>query len=245
MNFHFFRKVRDIETGRVLNHCGMLPSFHMDCGPSNAETSAANNASSLAGTFSSDASSRFANQSEILSSLQNSLTPILSGGPSQEGFSAAEKAALNTQAINASGAANKNAQQAAANFGASRGDSTLTSGVQKQIQAGVASNSAGQLASAQNSIVQQDYSAGNRNYWATQGALGALGNSEDSSQFATLANGATQNAFSDQDTVSNEKNAEAGQIAGGVAGLAGAFAGTNFAGGLGGGKIFGSGGALG
>jgi hypothetical protein len=171
----------------------------------------------------SDFGSRFQNQSNVLSQLQSSLSPILAAGPSQTGFSGQETAALNTQAINSAGAANRSAQQAAANFGAGQGGggtSGVTSGITKQIQAGIASQSAGQLATSQNNIVQQNYAQGSQNYWKAQGAMNELAAGEDATQFGNLANSSQSNAFGEANTVSQQQNQEESAIAGGITGLA-------------------------
>lgn len=167
----------------------------------------------------------FGQQQGVLNSLNRSLSPILSAGPSQEGFSGAEKAALNTQAINSAGAANRSAQQAAANFGAGQGGgatSGLQSGITKQIQGSIASQSANQLASAQNNIVQQDYSAGNRNYWSAQGAMQQLGQQYNPSAAESGSISEGGQAFSEASNIESQGIGE--QVAGDVVGLAGAGA---------------------
>src|ERR1700733_476084 len=122
MQFHFFRKVRDAETGQVLNDCALLPSFHMDCGPSGAEENLSSGASSLSSTLASDFNSRFANQNQILQQLQSSLAPTIAAGPSQQGLSPQALAAENSAAISNSAAASRNARQAVQTQLAGRGD---------------------------------------------------------------------------------------------------------------------------
>lgn len=222
MNFQFFRKAHDIETGRVLNHCNsFLPSFHMDCGPSGAEENLAGGAQSLSNTMANDFNSRFANQSQILSQLSSSLSPILAAGPGQQGWTPQEAAAISTSTINSNAGASRNAKQAVQSSLAGRGDgSGLTSGVDKQILGSVASSSANNLANQQAANTVANYQQGNKNYWTAQGALQSLGAGEDATQFGNLADSSQQNAFSEANQVQQQKNQEESAIAGGITGLA-------------------------
>lgn len=193
------------------------------CGPTSDEKALQGQSESFANQLQSNYGTLFGQQQGILSSLNKSLSPILSAGPSQEGFSGQEKAALNTQAINSAGAANRSAQQAAANFGAGQGGgatSGIQSGITKQIQGSIASQSANALAGQQNNIVQQDYAQGNKNYWAAQGAMQQLGQqySPNSAQSGAISEGGQ--AFGEASTIASQEAQEDQAIAGGITGLA-------------------------
>lgn len=184
---------------------------------------------------------RFQNQSDLLSNLNNVLTPISQAGPSQEGFSAGEKAALNTQAINSSGAAAKNAMQATQGRLAGRGgDSGLQSGVDQQILAGTASASANQLANAQLGIKEADYTQGRQNWTQANAGLQQLGQQYNPAAFGEQATAQNASAFKEADQIQQEKNQAQADIAGGITSLAmdaatfgvGAAGGGGFAGGL-------------
>lgn len=194
------------------------------CGPTSAETTQQANSASYATQLQSNYGTLFGQQQGVLSSLNKSLSPILSAGPSQEGFSGGEKAALNTAAINNAGAANRSAQQAAANFGAGQGGggNGLTSGITKQIEGGIAASSAGQLATSQNNIVQQDYAQGNKNYWQAQGAMQQLGQQYNPSSAESGAISEGGQAFSQASQIESQGIGE--QVAGDLVGLAGAAA---------------------
>jgi hypothetical protein len=222
------------------------------CGPTNQEKQLQGQSQSFATMLQGNYGTLFGQQQGVLNSINRSLSPILAAGPSQRGFSAEENAALNTQAINSAGAASRNAQQATANFGAGQGGGSgtgLISGVQKQLQSAVASQSANQLASAQDQITQADYTQGNQNYWRAQGGLNTLaeGYSPNSAQGGAI--NSNQNSFGEAKTIQDQKLQEAQAIAGGVTSLAGSalgFAnGSDALSSLGGGKIFGSGGFFG
>lgn len=191
------------------------------CGPSGASEQLAGSAQSLSSIASANYNQRFQDQSGVLQSLNNILTPIATAGPNQEGFNAAEKSALNTQAINSSGAASKNAIQSIQGSLAGRGgDSGLVSGVDQQIEASVKSNQAGNLANAQNNIVQQDYAQGNKNWQEATAGLNSLSGDYQAAQFGQQATADNANAFQETDTIQQEKNQEQADIAGGITSLA-------------------------
>jgi hypothetical protein len=175
----------------------------------------------------------------LIQSLNKSLSPLVATGPNQQGFSAPELASLNTAAINNSGAASRNATQAAQGALAGRGgDSGLQSGVDQQIIGSIKSNSANQLAGAQNQIAQANYATGRANYF--NGVSGLSGLAGLQSNKGDEAIGGNANAFKDADTISNETNAEQAAIAGGIASIGmdaatfgvGAAGGGGFMGGL-------------
>jgi hypothetical protein len=204
-----------------------------NCGPSQAEKDQQAQSASFAAQLKSNYGTRFGQQSDVLNAINQSLSPILAAGPSQQGFSAAETAALNTQAINSAGAASKNAQQAAANFGAGQGgggSSGITSGIQQQIQGSIASQSANQLAGAQNQITQANYAQGNQNYWKAQGGMNALSQGYSPNAAMEGATNEQKQAFGEAGTVYQQQQQEDQAIAGGISSLA-----MTAAGGIGGG----------
>lgn len=191
------------------------------CGPSGASQQLAGSAQSLSSIASANYNQRFQDQSGVLQSLNNILTPMAEAGPNQKGFNDQERSVLNTAAINNSGAASKNAIQSIQGSLAGRGgDSGLMSGVDKQIEASVKSQQAGNLANAQNNIVQQDYKQGNQNWQEATAGLQALQGDYQASTFGSQAQGANQLAFGETDAIQQEKNQEQADIAGGITGLA-------------------------
>jgi hypothetical protein len=194
------------------------------CGPSSAETGLAANASSLSNTMSADFGSRFASQSDLLKNLTQSLSPIASAGPSQQGMSAQELAALNSQAISSAGAAARNAKQAAGNFSAGQNNTSgLTSGIAKQINASVDSSAENNLANNQLNITKANYDQGNQNWQRANGFLNSVAGQYDPSQFGSLATSSNQNAFGEADKIQQEKNAEQQAIAGAITGAGASF----------------------
>ena len=110
------------------------------CGPSGSEKQLAGQSASFSNTLQQDFNSRFAGQNEILQSLNNNLSN-LSEGIVPQGFDPKTLAALNTSAIDTTGANYANAARAVGGQLAGRGgDSGLESGVDQQIKAGLASS---------------------------------------------------------------------------------------------------------
>jgi hypothetical protein len=211
------------------------------CGPSGSSEQLAGSADSLASIANANYNQRFADQSALLGGLSNVLTPISQAGPSQQGFSAGQLATLNTQAIDSTGAAAKNAAQATQGALAGRGGSSgLQSGVDAQILAGQKSAAAGQLAGQQLGIQQANYQQGNQNWQQANAGLLALGQQYNPAAFGQQAQSANSNAFQEADQIQQEKNQEQADIAGGITSLAvdaatfgaGAAGGGGFAGGL-------------
>jgi hypothetical protein len=191
------------------------------CGPSSSSTQLAGNAQSLSSIMSANYNQRFGDQSALLNNLNNVLTPISQAGPSQQGYSAGELSTLNTQAINSTGAAAKNAAQATQGALAGRGGSSgLQSGVDAQILAGQKSAAAGQLANQQLGIQQANYAQGNQNWKDATAGLNALSQQYNPAAFGAQASTANANAFQETDQIQQEKNQEQADIAGGITSLA-------------------------
>lgn len=194
------------------------------CGPSSQEQQLANQGQSFSEMLQGNYGTLFGDQQGVLNSINKSLSPILAAGPSQQGFSAQERAALNTQAINSAGAASRNAQQAVGNFTAGQGGGGSTgilSGVTGQLKSAVASQAEGQLATAQNQITQADFAQGSSNYWKAQGGMDALAQGYSPNAAQTGAISSNQNAFGEANQIQTQKNQEQQAIAGGIEGLAG------------------------
>ncbi len=176
----------------------------------------------------------FSQQQGVLSAINRSLNPILSGGPSQHGFSPEMLASLNTGAINAAGAANRMAQQAARTYGAGQGSggaSGVTSGITKQIESAIGSQSANALAAQQNQIVQADFSQGNANYWRAQGGLSQLASEYNPNAAESGTLNANQQAYGQEKDIQQQRDARGAWI-GGLVASAIPFAGKGLASGF-------------
>lgn len=165
----------------------------------------------------------FGKQLDVLNAIGRSLNPILAAGPSQRGMSAEELNARNTQAINAAGAANRSAQQAARTYGAGEGGggtSGVTSGITKQIEASIGTQVATNLGNQQADIVAQDYAKGNENYWRAQGGMQQLAAGYSPNAASEGAISENQASFGQAKTIQEQQAAKERAIAGGITSLA-------------------------
>jgi hypothetical protein len=194
------------------------------CGPSSEEKSLQASSQSFSNTLNSNYQKLFRNQMDVLGTINKSLNPILSAGPSQPGFSPQLSATLNTQAINTAGATARNLRQQVANFGAGQGgggSSGLVSGVTQQLQAAAATTAANKLADTQEGITLANYKQGNENYWRAQGGMEQLasGYSPNAAQSGTINE--NQASFGEANQITAENNALGQDFAGFATALAG------------------------
>jgi hypothetical protein len=204
------------------------------CGPSAGQSAVSNEQQSFYSQLSQNYSTEFAGQQGILSSLTSAFSPILAAGPNQQGFSPAENAALNTQAMNQSSANYKNAATAtqSAEAGRGGGNAYLPSGVNSEINQQVASGAASNLSQEELGITQANYAQGRQNFNTAAGALSGVANMENPQGGAGAATGAGNSAFSSATTEYNQGNAWMGMVGGALGGAASAVTG-GLTGGLG------------
>jgi hypothetical protein len=181
-------------------------------GPDRSEVTLAGNASTLAQEMNSAFQTQFANQGQILQNLNAQLSPVANLGVSQFGFSPEELNALNTQAINTTAAAARNAQQRSANLLAGQGQggtSGLTSGIAQQIQGAEAIGAQNQLSSELLGITAKGYETGRENFFkATEGER-ALAGLYNPSAYASEALTSNQQALADAQKIRQERQAAA------------------------------------
>lgn len=206
------------------------------CGPSNNEKFLQQQSMNFSTMLQNNYKTLFGNQLDVLNKIGRSISPILAAGPNQRGMSAEELAARNTQAINASGAANRAAQQAARTYGAGQGGgatSGVTSGITKQIEAAIGTQAATNLGNQQGNIVAQDYEMGRENYWRAAGGMEQLAAGYNPNAAASGAISQNEAAFGQAHTINEENNAVGKDIAGFATSLAGSA--LTFGGGFAGG----------
>jgi hypothetical protein len=191
------------------------------CGPSGQESAIAGSQQKFSNLLQSNYSQNFGNQSAILGHLSSILTPIAEAGPNQEGFSAAEKAELNSSAISSTAASYKHSAQVVgeARGAAGGGNDLATSGADKQVDATLASNADTNLSNQQNQIDLADYSAGRQQFNTAVSGLGGVAQEYAPTALAGAADTATSSAFNDANAIQQQKNQEESDIAGGIAGI--------------------------
>src|SRR6266481_147272 len=183
---------------------------------------------------------QFGKYSSILSNLHDAWTPILNGGINQQGFSADERAARNSSAINSTAANYQHASQAVNEQLAARGGGNvaLPTGSVDAINAGIATNAAQDLSNKENEIVREDYATGRQNFLNAAGALSGVASQENPLGFAGAAGSTGDQAFKMETQINQENNSWKNDLIGGLTGIAGSFAkgGFKLPGGSGGGS---------
>jgi hypothetical protein len=213
----------DIETGAILHedsyeYCGIVAKF---CGgPSSAQVQEAGMEEGFDQTLMNEQATEFGQQQQIMSNLNKSLTPIVEAGPNQEGFSAGELAAMNTKALDDNGANYANAARAVnGQLAGKSSTSGLATGPQEQIKASLASAAAGNTANEELGITNADYAQGNANWARAEGGLEALNGQYNPTGYASGANTANENAFSEANTDQEESEQGLSSLVGGITGL--------------------------
>lgn len=191
------------------------------CGPSTSEKNLEGSEQSFMQTLQSNYAQNFADQAGVLANLNQTLSPIVAAGPNQTGFSAAENAALNTQAIDTTGANYANAQKAlnTANAGRDQGTSG-ESGVSQQLNEALASQESGQLSNEQLGITESNYATGRSNFQNAVGGEQTLAQIYNPNAIGGLANQANTGAFGEANTITTQENQEQNEIASGITSLA-------------------------
>jgi len=188
------------------------------CGASTSQKALGAGSANFYNTLKNSYAQNFGSQSAILSNLTNALQPILQGGPNQQGFSAAENAAMNSQAINNAATANRNAQViAGSNVG---GNTGVTTGGQKQLQAQIATGVGNNLSNNLNQITQANYATGRQNFFGAESALSGVASQYNPTAYAGRALNAGNEAFGQASQLQQMKNQEQADIGGMVAGFA-------------------------
>jgi hypothetical protein len=153
-----------------------------------------------------------------LSSINSSLEPILQAGPNQQGFSAAENAELTGAAINTTAANERSAQVDAAS--SAGGNTGVTTGGEKQLQAQIASGATTGLSGEENQINLANAATGRANFFNAEQGLAGVASMENPTAYISGTNVAGSGAFGEASQIQNMKNQEQAQIGGTVAGLA-------------------------
>lgn len=197
-----------------------------NCGASGAQTSISNQQSNFYSTLNQNYQTEFGQNQAILSDLTSALKPIIAGGPNQQGFSASENAALNSQAINSTANGYKNAAQQVNDSMASKGggNTFLPSGASTQANEELASAATQNLSNEELGITQANYEQGTKNFFGAEGELAGASGSQESplNGLASEVTSAGNSAMTDATDVNNANTAWEGQLGGLVGGLGGA-----------------------
>jgi len=206
-------------------------------GASAAQEAQAQASANFTNTLTQDYSQQFANQSAILNTLNNSLAPIVAGGPNQFGFSGAETNNLNAQAIQGTGQQYANASKALGAQQAAQGggNSYLPTGAQAAQKGALASSSANQASNQLLGIQQAGYQQGYNQYQSAIGQLGGVAGMYNPTGYAGQATSAAGQAFNAATQVQQMNNAASPwNVVGGILGGAVGAGLDAFTGGVGG-----------
>lgn len=168
----------------------------------------------------------FGDSSSVFKDLMSTFAPTLAAGPNQEGFSQAEKSALQSAAITNTGNAYRNAKQAvgeslAAQGGGNVGD--VTGGSKTAIQLGLAENAANETSGELNKIDQADYAIGRQNYAeAASGLAGSTGTFNPATSMAGAATSSGEAAANTANQIAQQDNSWVSSVTGALGGIAGA-----------------------
>lgn len=188
------------------------------CGASQQQENLATSQSNFYNQLTSQYQTEFSQNQAILSNLTKTLTPIINAGPSQQGYSPEEIAALNAQATEGTAAGYRstatamNEQEAALGGG----NSPITSAAQEQLQSTAMTNAENQLTNAKTGILQSGFQQGATNFANATGQLvGAVGGTENPlSGAAGATTGAGSSAMTGATDVNNANNQWEGLLGG-------------------------------
>ena len=161
------------------------------CGPSSAMKSLNKQITSFSGTMVDEAKTIFGDASSMFQTISGAVGKIITGGPSQQGWGAAESAAVTGQIINNAATAGRNIKSAIGSvIGAIGGGNTVApSGAMSSVVAGALENVENQKTQQLGQATIADYEQGNKNWqFATDAGLKAPG-------MMTVANDANKNAM--------------------------------------------------
>ena len=210
-NFHTARIERYIREGRTVSG---------GCGASSQEKNIASEQNQNFQNLTSQAQSIFGSDSQIFNQLNSAFSPILAAGPGQSGFTPAQLATMNSQAITQTGQQFRNADQAAGERSSAAGGGTFIapSGAALNQQTQIAEAGAANTANALTNINLQNQIQGRQNWLQAANVLGGAGNVFNSATGAgSAATGAGNSAFGGASGVQQANNAWTG-IASGVLG---------------------------
>jgi hypothetical protein len=176
-------------------------------------------------TLTNQAQQIFGNSSQIFKDLTSSFSPIVAAGPGQSGFTPAELATLQSQAITRSGIAYRNAAQAAGSnaAGFAGGNTFLPSGATAQMQANIAEAGAGETANELANIDIQNAQLGRENWLQAAGVLGGATNVFNPSTSASgQATGAGEAAANTANQIAQANNSWMNALGGAIGQIGGA-----------------------
>lgn len=187
-----------------------------NCGDTAGQTSALASDQAFQKLLTSDYKTTFGENQNLMRNLTTNLGGIINAGQGQQGFSAAELAAKNSQAINAGAASNQKLQTVIGENAAKSGGGSpgVESGVEQAERASAATAVDTNLNNTEANITNENYDVGRQNYWnAVSGQEKAPAAFEDpSNQAAQTVTGA--NSTTDAQANANAQSSTGTELLG-------------------------------
>lgn len=172
-------------------------------GATDSEKSTAQSQTDFMNQLMGNYATQFGNQSAILKSISDSVTPTLLAGPNQFGYSKQQEGALRTQASEGTAGTYKMAKQATGESLAAVGGGNvfLPSGVKAGLTAQNANAAAALESNQQLGITNQGYELGRQNYGNAIGALSNVASQYSPLGYAGAGTNAGQAAFGSESEI--------------------------------------------
>jgi len=198
------------------------------CGPTAAQTNLQSEQADFYQEMTQEYSTVFGEDQGVLSELTKTFEPILAAGPSQEGFSAAEKNNLDSEAIQGTATNYAAAEKALREDQAAEGGGNTFSvaGQDTEQRGELASQAANQESSEEEQITQADYAQGQQNFDTAASALTGVASELNPAGFAGATTGAGSAAGTTADQIAQEQDSEWTPVLSALGGVAGAAAGN-------------------
>ena len=178
------------------------------CGSTSAEKQTQSDQSAFYQDLANNYKTNFGQSQAITGALTKTFMPILNAGPSQEGYSPAEKTALDSQATEGTAQRYAQAQTATQQAMAAEGggNAFLPSGGNAQLTAENANAAAGAEAAQRTNILTNDYATGRQNFQTAAQDLGETAGLVAPGQAASSATSAGSAASQTENNVANQQN---------------------------------------
>lgn len=194
------------------------------CGASKEQKEISQAQTKFYNTMTNSYQQAFGNNQAIQSLLTAGWDPIFKAGINQEGFSGAEKAALQTGATEKVAGEYAKAAKALGESQAARGGGNvpgLSSGADEQAREELAAAGAKESSTLSNQITEEDYALGRQNYLAAAGALSGVAAGYNPVGYAGAATGAGSAAAETANQIAQANNAWMAPVFGAVGGVLG------------------------
>jgi hypothetical protein len=223
------RKTVSMLTGETLEHVFYEYDGPLDktCGATPDQIKDEKAQQSLMTTMASQAQQEFGSASSVFQDLYNTFAPTVAAGPNQQGFSAPEKASLDSGAITNTGQAYRNASTAVkeSNAAVGGGNIALPSGAEVGRNIEIANEGASRTAGALNQIDATNFAVGRQQYdKAVAGLESAPSVFGTSNQGGSVGVSAGEAASNTANEIAQADNSWESAVIGGLAGVAGTVA---------------------